>query len=72
MLGFLSWFEDRVKHDSILPDITQMESISTRICQIKEKLIDNGKINQVYLCLIDLYKYQRNFTSPDAELILKL
>lgn len=71
ILGFPNWF-DGIKHYSIMPTITQRDSISHKICQIKEKLIENGKVNQVYFCLLDLYKYQRNFTSPDVELILEL
>ena len=39
---------------------------------IKEKIINNGKINEVYFVLLDLYKYQRNFRGPTHKLVMEL
>ena len=37
----------------------------------KIKKIDNRVINEVYIPLLDLYKFQRNFSGPDSKLILE-
>ena len=46
------------------------------ICSTKEdiieNLIDDGKINQVYIKNLDLYKFQRNFKGFDVELVMSL
>ena len=46
------------------------------ICNAKEdiieNLIDDGKINQIYIKNLDLYKFQRNFKGPDNKLIMSL
>jgi len=39
---------------------------------INEKLINDGKINEVYIKNLDLYKFQRNFKGLDVELIMSL
>lgn len=46
--------------------------ISNKKDEICEKLIDNGKINEVYFKNLDLYKYQRNFKGPSVKLVLSL
>lgn len=46
--------------------------INNRKSNIKETLIKNGKINQVYFPLIDLYKFQRNFKGLKSKLIMTL
>jgi len=37
-----------------------------------ETFIENGTINQIYLGLIDIYKFQRNFKGPQYKLIMDL
>ena len=40
--------------------------------ELKEKISEDGKINEVYFKPIDLYKYQRNFRGLSDNLILDL
>jgi hypothetical protein len=40
--------------------------------EVIENLINDGKINQVYIKNLDLYKFQRNFKGKDNELIMNL
>lgn len=39
---------------------------------LQETRIENGKINQVYFVLLDLYKFQRNFMGACSKLIITL
>jgi hypothetical protein len=39
---------------------------------LTETILENGYINRVYFCLLDLYKYQRNFKGPSFPVILDL
>jgi hypothetical protein len=72
ILGTLSGFKQRTKHNCKLLDSSQFEYMITDPNCVQETLLEGGKINQVYLASIDLYKYQRNFTSADVDLILTL
>ena len=72
ILGTLSGFKERTKHNCKLLDYSQFEYMITDQNCVQETLLEGGKINQVYLSSIDLYKYQRNFISADVDLILTL
>ena len=72
ILGIISGFSERTKHNCKLLDHTQLDYISTSAEQLKERLLEGGRINEVYFTVLDLYKYQRNFISADVDLILTL
>ncbi len=46
--------------------------VTNELKLLEQKVIENGKINQVYFILLDLYKFQRNFKGPDTKLIMNL
>jgi len=60
------------KHNSKILETKQIKFITNELKYIEEKRINNNKINQVYLTLLDLYKFQRNFTGPDSKLVIEL
>ena len=73
ILGYPSGFEEMcTKHNCSILGSGQIEHISQNTGNVEEQFIENGRINQVYFKLLDLYKYQRNFISPDVDLILTL
>ena len=73
ILGYPSGFEELcTKHNCSILGSGQIEHISQNTGNVEEQFIENGRINQVYFKLLDLYKYQRNFISPDVDLILTL
>ena len=39
---------------------------------LRQKRIDGGKVQEVYIIPLDLYKYQRNFKGPHTSLVLEL
>jgi hypothetical protein len=60
------------EHKSIKLDNKHIQFITNSQTDLQETRLDNNKINQVYFKLLDLYKYQRNFTGPTDNLIMTL
>ena len=62
-------------HDCLPLEHSQIDYITYNYSHITQKVINDGKIQEVYFHLLDLYKYQRNFTNSTVEsmeIILKL
>jgi hypothetical protein len=60
-------------HNKLLNE-KYIKCITNKKEDLKETEINNGKINEVYMVLLDLYKYQRNFdkTFINGNVILEL
>lgn len=56
-VGLINRYKKKLKPNSQ----SLIQYISTEKKDIQEKIIKNGKMNLVYLPLLDLYKYQRSF-----------
>ena len=71
-LGFPSTYKnvDVNKGLIIHPDLIRF--ITKHYDDLEETLIENGKIRQIYFVLLDLFKFQRNFSGlvKDVNLIL--
>lgn len=73
IFGIQSGFaEQRTKHDCVLLKHSEMAFITYNPDFLTETLQCDGKIQEVYFHLLDLYKYQRNFKNAEIELILTL
>ena len=71
-LGFPSSYKnvDINKELIIHPDLIRF--ITKHYDDLKETLIENGKIKQIYFVLLDLYKFQRNFSGLAKDINLTL
>jgi hypothetical protein len=71
-LGFPPTYKNVTVNKGVIihPDLIRF--ITKHYDDLEETLIENGKVNQIYFVLLDLYKFQRNFSgiTENVNLIL--
>lgn len=73
IFGFTPVVQDRAtRHQSITLDKSRVQFISNSASDVQDTRLHNNKINQIYFKLLDMYKYQRNFTGPTENIVMTL
>jgi hypothetical protein len=71
-LGFPPTYKNVTVNKGVIIHPDSIRFITKHYDDLEETLIENGKIKQIYFVLLDLYKFQRNFSglTENVNLIL--